>query len=499
MTRLHRLLAALAALLVLAAVAPAARADADQEAMFQDDDELIYQADERQVLARLDELAALGVDRIRVTVLWQAVAPKPGSRNRPSFEASDPAAYSPGTWTRYDRIVVGALDRGMRVNFNLTGPAPLWATERVAPRDDIRATWEPSPTEFAQFVAAVGRRYDGSTSGIPRVDYWSIWNEPNHSNWLTPTWDRSKGEWYEASALTYRELLDAAYAALADTGHGGDTILIGDTAPSGTDRASIKDYMKPLVFLRALYCVDERGKRLTRRRAKVLDCGKSAKAFKRNHPGLFRATGFAHHPYQLLTAPSVVPSDKDLVTMAVLGRLTRFLDGAMRRYDSGRRYPVHLTEFGYQTRPDPRGLRLGVHGEYLNEAEWMASRNGRVRSMAQFLLVDDGPPIGDTFQSGLILRTGERKPAYGAYALPVWVWGRGPSREVWAVLRPAPAGTPAQGVVLVRPRGEAEWRIAELVDADGPRHVIRTSIDVRRGDRVRVAYGPLASRTVRVR
>jgi hypothetical protein len=234
-------------------------------------------------------------------------------------------------------------------------------------------------------------------------------------------------------------------------------------------------------------------------RAKLLDCGGSARRFRRDHPALFKATGFAHHPYQLLTAPSVEPRDKDIVTMAVLGRLTRFVDRALRRYGSRRKLPLYLTEFGYQTRPDPRGVKLATHGEYLNEAEWMASRNKRVRSMAQFLLVDDGPPIGDTFQSGLVLRNGKKKPAYGAYAVPVWVWGKGSTRKVWSVLRPAAAGEAAQGVVLVRQKGTKEWDIAGVVDAKGPRNVISATVDARRGDSLRVAYGPLVSRTVKVK
>ncbi len=78
MTRHHQLLAALAALLLLLAgafAAPAARADVDQEAMFQDDDELLYQPNEGKVLERLDELAALGVTTSKVRVVDYDVRP----------------------------------------------------------------------------------------------------------------------------------------------------------------------------------------------------------------------------------------------------------------------------------------------------------------------------------------------------------------------------------------------------------------------------------------
>ena len=43
------------------------------------------------------------------------------------------------------------------------------------------------------FVEAVGKRYSGryrdedtGHSRLPRVSFWSLWNEPNQGGWLTP-------------------------------------------------------------------------------------------------------------------------------------------------------------------------------------------------------------------------------------------------------------------------------------------------------------------------
>ena len=40
--------------------------------------------------------------------------------------------------------------------------------------------------DFADFARAVGKRYSGVYSGLPKVTYWSIWNEPNHIFFIKP-------------------------------------------------------------------------------------------------------------------------------------------------------------------------------------------------------------------------------------------------------------------------------------------------------------------------
>ena len=67
---------------------------------------------------------------------------------------------------------------------------------------------------------------------------------------------------------------------------------------------------------------------------------------------------------------------------------------------------------------------------YINQGEYMAWSDPRVRAFAQFLLVDDRPKatarIGSrsywsTFQTGLISLDGSPKPAFTAYRLPVFL------------------------------------------------------------------------------
>ena len=84
-------------------------------------------------------------------------------------------------------------------------------------------SWEPSAKEYGLFVQAVGKRYDGhytppgESAPLPAVRFWSIWNEPNYGAQLAP--QAVDNSTVEVSPLLYRELLDAAWTALGQTGH----------------------------------------------------------------------------------------------------------------------------------------------------------------------------------------------------------------------------------------------------------------------------------------
>jgi hypothetical protein len=425
----------------------------------------------------LDTLRGLGVAQVRVSVFWRLVAPRPLSKRRPSFDASDPAAYPGGTWDRYDLLVAAAHQRGMSVNFDLTGPAPLWATGSPR-RRDIANVYTPSAHEFRLFVHAVGARYTGAypaagsalsrssprdcglfgigcpssgsppssagatkptsaspaSSTVPRVDFWTVWNEPNQPGWLDPQWVRSRCGWVEAAPALYRSLLDGAWSALQATGHGSDTIAFGDTAPEGVRRKGPTRAIKFLPFLRRLYCLDDRYRPLAGRAARLRRFPTTAReraAFADAHPALFRASGFAHHPYQLYRSPDRPSPDHDFVTIVSLPRLTVALARVTRVYGRGRGgMPLFLTEFGFQTRPpNPRGVRPAQQAAYLDESEFLAYSDPWVRSLTQFLLVDDvarpgrNPARGSdaTFQTGLQFLGGRPKPALVAYRLPLYL------------------------------------------------------------------------------
>ena len=433
---------ALTAALWAAAAAPAGAAPG-QESLFQDDSLLIFKPPS-SVAKTMDTLRYLGVDRVRVTVFWNLVAPNPASRNRPRFDATDPAAYPPGAWRQYDTIVRLAAARGMSVNFTVWGAVPAWAGGRASYRL-FAGHFNPSAAEFGNFMTALGRRYDGRHPGddgktLPRVSNWSLWNEPNGISFLAPTWQRHGGVWIEKSAVIYRSLVDAAWKALTSTRHvPGDTVLVGETAPKAKAVPAASRSIRPLTFIRALYCVDGRLRPLRGTAARLRGCPRSnqARAFPAAHPGLFRAAGYAHHPYQLLLPPTLA-SEPDSVTTADIPRLTGTLDGIFRAYRNRRRLPIYNTEFGYESRPPSAfGVPLATQAAYLNESEFMGYRNRRLVSYSQFLLTDSSN--AQQFQTGLVQRSGRIKPAYGAYRAPIWIpnsVSRSGRFRVWGLFRP---------------------------------------------------------------
>ena len=243
-----------AAVLAVALLAPGgARASSPQEMILQDDTALIYSSPS-QVAANLQTLKNMGVDRVRVSVVWSLIAPDASAAKEPSFDATNPAAYPAGVWYRWDFIDFVAQKLGINVYFQPTSPSPMWATGPVDHGQGYRWSSKINGKLYGQFVQAVATRYsgiypatnlDGQTAPLPRVSYWGIYNEPNIGGWLTPQYVKVKGHFVSAAAAMYRSMLDAAWSGLVKAGHGRDTILIGETAAYGapirtTGRAPIR-------------------------------------------------------------------------------------------------------------------------------------------------------------------------------------------------------------------------------------------------------------------
>ena len=400
----------------------------------------------------LDQIKRLGAERVHVYLHWTDVAPDITSTVRPSFNAADPAAYPAAGWAFFDTIISDIKARGMGIDLALVPPPPRWASGKGAPDPSTHTWWRPSASEFGQFVTAVATRYSGhyippgATEPLPRVDFWSIWNEPNLGTQLAPqAIDNSR---VEVSPRLYRKLLDAAWTALQTTGHGHDTILIGEIAPAGSTTGlgpGNFNSMAPLRFLRALYCVDSAYRRLHGQAARLRGCPDTAAgsaAFAAQNPGLFNASGFSDHPYPQGLAPNVVtPDEPDFAELAEIPKLERVLDTMQGVYGSHTRFPIYSTEFGYQTTPpdtEAGTVSPQTAAVWLNWAEYLTWRDPRIRSYDQFLLTD--PPRGN-FASGLESATGVPKPGFYAYRMPIYLpvttTDRGHPLEVWGGVRPA--------------------------------------------------------------
>jgi hypothetical protein len=543
--------ACLIVLLVLCALPAGARASATQESMFQDDDQLEF-ASADHVTATLDTLRSLGVDRIRVSVFWKSVAPSPAKQAKPDgFDGSNPDAYPKGAWDRYDLLAREAQARGIAVAFDVTGPAPMWATGNPD-RKDIDETYTPDPAEFGAFVRAVGTRYSGqftpapptatpppsgddcpvpnvpplppgcsskppppppaqaSSGPLPRVDYWEVWNEPNQAGWLTPQWLPRPGgkSQFPMSPVVYRGLADAMYSALQATGHGSDTIIVGATAPKGLNVKGVTRSIKPLQFIRELYCVDSHLQILQGASAQIRGCPQSDQVaqFPAAHPVLFHMTGWAHHPYELTFPPNRRPTDPNYVTIANLSSLSDTLRRVYARYAQAQPpggLPLYLTEFGYQTNPPDRfGVSASRQASYLDEAEYMAWRNPLVRTLSQFLLVDGGDPVGLTFQSGLEWIDGRKKPSYRAYRLPIWMprrhARRGTRVRVWGLVRPAANGTAPVAQVQFRRARTRDWHVLATKHGTAARGYVNVRVRLPGRGSVRLVSSGMVSRSVSV-
>jgi hypothetical protein len=506
------------------------------ESMFQDDQYTLDQPNAAVVATTLDTLKSLGVDRVRVQVLWSAIAPDNLSPKRPrGFDATDPADYPASGWAPYDRLVRLAYARGLGVDFDITAPGPLWAMHQPAPYSPAALAYAPAVSAWSQFVTAVGRRYGGSytppgsAGPLPRVNYWSIWNEPNQPAWLSPQLRTVGGALVPDAPRLYREYADAAFSALQSTGHrtSTDTILIGETAPEGcTARGAGCQYpaaeqpLPPLPFVQSLYCVNAAYEPLRGSLAAALDCpvGGSPSAFVKANPGLFDATGYAHHPYSLLLAPNIpFRSDPGFVSLANLSTLEDGLDRIFSLYGVSRQLPIYLTEYGYETDPPKPvdSVSLREQAAYLDEAEYMAWSDPRVRTLSQFLLVDSAPDKAfrpgssaywSTFQTGLEYLGGAKKPSFDAYMLPVFVpdpsFSTGGSVLVWAMLRPARNGSSQRAVIEWRPR-RGGYRTLATVTTDDPSNVLTAHVQPPGSGDIRIAWTSptgqvLLSRTVAV-
>ena len=107
----------------------------------------------------------------------------------------------------------------MELQLTLTGPVPKWATKRKRGYID-----DPSAKQFGRWARAVATRFTG------RVNLWSIWNEPNHPDFLGPQYSDGKPH----TPMLYRKLYRPASArSTACRGGATDKVLFGETAPIG--------------------------------------------------------------------------------------------------------------------------------------------------------------------------------------------------------------------------------------------------------------------------
>ena len=268
------LLIATAIIAALALVVPADAREAP-DTIVQDDAELLFRSDER-VAQNMRQLRALGVDRVRLNAGWSSIAPDPDSLQRPDLVLSDPDAYPRANWRRLDRAVRAAQDAGLQVMIDIAFWAPRWATTGNPNGAMGRERWNVDPAAFAEFTAAVVKRYSGSfvpepdvastpsdepdrqllegplgslvggggvlpppppptkaLGPLPKVTWWTLWNEPNHPGFLQPQYTRTAdGRLEPNTPHLYRRMVEAAHPVIKQL-QPDSLVLVGGLASFG--------------------------------------------------------------------------------------------------------------------------------------------------------------------------------------------------------------------------------------------------------------------------
>jgi hypothetical protein len=359
--RVRLLLIAFVALLAVPATAGAATR---MPVGFFDDISFRYSPQMEQNLAAA---AAAGATVIHTSASWPQIAP---TRPRLATDADDPA-YQLGD---LDALVRTATKYGLRVMVDITG-TPKWANGNQTPNHMPKKL-----SDLTNFAYMLALRYDGKNPGKGVVSMWSIWNEPNLQQFLTPQYSGKK----IVSPALYAKLYKAAYTGIKRANPGA-MVAIGETSAQGRDKPSggkSSETVSPGTF------------------AKLLGQQKG-----------LRFDAWAHHPYP--TSPGAKPLEKvkyPNVTLTQLPAFEKTLKAAFHRSE----VPIWITEYGHETKPaEPKGVTYSQQAAYAKQALNYAKADPDVQMFVWFTFRDSP---GNPWSSGLEQPSGAHKPSYAAFS-----------------------------------------------------------------------------------
>jgi hypothetical protein len=238
--------------------------------------------------------------------------------------------------------------------------------------------------------------------------------------------------------VRFRELVNAGYDAVKSV-QPSATVVTAGLAPFGDYGTKSGTRTPPAAFLRTMLCLDAKLHR-------TCDVQTTFDAL-------------SHHPYAI-RKPSSPALNADDVTVPDLGKLTRVLSAARKAGTLGPRTPgLWVTEVSYDSdKPDPDGVPTATLERWIPELLWRLWHEG-VSTVLWFQVRDQAPnPSFDaSYQSGMYLNDGTRKPTAQAFRFPLMVTGRTAKRlSVW--LR-----SPVAGKARVQVRRGGRWRTAASV------------------------------------
>jgi hypothetical protein len=320
-------------------------------------------------------LGRLRTKALRTNLYWGGRYGVAQTRPLKAIDPDDPA-YD---WSLYDRTVNYAQQYGIKIVFSIYG-TPRWANGGKGLNKAPTV-----PGDLQKFARAAARRYGGrwpapDGRGLPRVDFWLAWNEPNNPVFLSPQYKRVNGRQVRWAARDYARICNAVVKGVHAVAVRSQKVACGATSPGGNNNpASSRPSIAPVAFLRSMNAYGAKG---------------------------FDA--YAHHPYH--ANPSESPSTRPRGTGTVtLGNIDVLIKELTRLYGKKR---VWITEYGYQTNPPDRifGVSLAKQAAYLTQAFAIARANPRIDMLLWFLLKDDTARNG--WQSGLMTPTWKPKPSF---------------------------------------------------------------------------------------
>ena len=340
MKRLTLILALLCA--AVAIVAPAAQASSKMVTMMQDD-ALLYRrtlrpapppwTSSRRWARTWSRCRSTGATWRRPVAGSRAASPRPTRR---ATTGARTTRSSPGS----SRAACGRSSRSAtprRTGRPRRSRGARASTSR-APRSSS-SSWRPS----ARATPAATGACPASTSGRSGTSRTSTAGSRHSVRKGVPT-----------SPSIYRNLYLAAHGGLAATGHGGDTILLGELMPRARARATRSP---PVEFLREMACLDSSYRQYTGKAAKRRGCKKVAR---------IPTSGIAYHPYNRFRgieqpAPAGRRDDHDAEPHHQ-GRRQARQQGQAAAAAAALDHRVRLPDQPARSHPGPDQAGAGLHG-----------------------------------------------------------------------------------------------------------------------------------------
>jgi len=373
-------------------------------------DGIVLSPDPSQRDGALSLIARSGAGVVRIPLVWRSVV---AGNAPPGFDARDPGdpAYD---FVAVDASVRAAAAAGL-VPLLVVGGAPTFAEAPNRWPYAYPGSWDPSPSAFEAFAAAVARRYDGAFpdplhagAALPAVRLFQAWNEPNLARYLEPQWIAVEGRWQPFAPAVYRRLLNGFYAGVKSI-QPQATVVAAGVAPDG-DSAGV-GRMAPVTFLRELLCVSAAG------RAIRADC---------EEPAHFDVLAF--HPLSVASPDAVARSSLD-VAIADAGKVGNVLRAAQTVGTAlpSAHKPLWVTELNWESAPQsPRGVPPAKQAAWISRALhrlWVAG----VSLVSWEFLVDPFPLLYQGTPTGAVL----------SYPRPAGLYSAGPGGSIEGA-RPKP-------------------------------------------------------------